>query len=114
AVLQSIEERAKHLIDLGAEVRDWAKQNAKLAEAELQRRAAEIAVELEKSGSGKDFCVAEVPNADAALLQALVELLKVRIKGPVFLASSSNGRVDLVASVPKQWTSNIQANDLMR
>jgi len=114
AVLNSIDERAMHLKKLEAEVHDWEKQNAKVAEVELQRRAAEIATELATSRSEKDFCVAEIPSGDAALLQAVADLLKTRISGPVFLAGSSNGRVDLVAAVPKEWTSKIQANDLIR
>src|SRR5438477_3076510 len=69
AVLNSIDERGKHLKNLEAEVHDWEKQNAKVAEVELQRRAAEIATELATSRSDKDFCVAEVSNGDAALLQ---------------------------------------------
>jgi alanyl-tRNA synthetase len=114
AVLNSIDERARHLKKLDAEVHDWEKQNAKVAEVELQRRAAEIATELATSGSEKGFCIAEVSNGDAALLQAVVKLLKTRISGPVFLAGSSNGRVDLAAAVPKEWISKIQANDLIR
>src|SRR5207237_2813227 len=110
----SIDKRATHLKKLEAEVHDWEKQNAKVAEVELQRRAAEIATELATSRSDKDFCVAEVSNGDAALLQAIVDLLKTTISGPVFLASSSNGRVDLAAAVPKEWISKIQANDLIR
>src|SRR5205807_273119 len=114
AVLNSIDDRTTHLKKLDTEVHDWEKRNAKAAEVELQRRAAEIATELATSRSEKDFCIAEIPNGDAALLQAVVDLLKSRINGPVFLASSSNGRVDLVASVPKGLTSKIQANDLIR
>src|SRR5438477_3707254 len=114
AALHSIDERATHLKNLEAEVHDWEKQNAKAAEAEIHRRAVEIATELARSLSEKKFCVAEIPNGDTALLQAVVDLLKVRINGPVFLASSSNGRVDLAAAVPKEWISKIQANDLIR
>ena len=58
--------------------------------------------------------MAEIPNGDAALLQAVVDLLKVRINGPVFVASSSNGRVDLAAAVPNEWISKVQANNLIR
>ena len=114
AALHSIDERATHLKNLEAEVHDWEKQNAKAAEAEIHRRAVEIATKLARSLSEKKFCVAEIPNGDTALLQAVVDLLKVRINGPVFLASSSNGRVDLAAAVPKEWISKIQANDLIR
>jgi len=114
AVLNSIDERATHLKKVETEVHDWEKQRAKGAEVELRRRAAEIATALATSSSEKDFCVAEIPNGDAGLLQAVVDLLKSRISGPVFLASSSNGRVDLVAAVPKELTSKIQANDLIR
>src|SRR5205085_7035800 len=41
-VLNSIDERATRLKNLEAEVHDWEKQNAKAAEVELRRRAAEI------------------------------------------------------------------------
>src|SRR5438477_937544 len=74
AALHSIDERATHLKNLEAEVHDWEKQNAKAAEAEIHRRAVEIATELARSLSEKKFCVAEIPNGDTALLQAVVDL----------------------------------------
>src|SRR5260370_31871310 len=60
AMLQQIDVRAAHLETIEAEVRDWEKQSAKTAEAELRSRAAQIANQLAASHGGKDFCVAEV------------------------------------------------------
>src|ERR1019366_2450279 len=71
-MLKQIDARVAHLEKLEAEVRDWEKQHAKSAEAELQSRAASIANELAVSHAGKDFLVTEVPNADGKLLQAVV------------------------------------------
>jgi alanyl-tRNA synthetase len=58
--------------------------------------------------------VAEVPNADGKLLGAVADALKPKIKGPIFLAGAIDGRVALVASVPKEMTSKFQANKLIQ
>ena len=55
-----------------------------------------------------------MPNADAKLLQAVVDALKPKIGGPIFLAGASDGRVALIASVPKELTSRFQANKLIQ
>ncbi|MDQ6939855.1 MAG: alanine--tRNA ligase [Verrucomicrobiota bacterium] len=110
----SIEARAVHLKQLESEVHDWEKQHAKAAEAELQKRAATIANELVASHSAEKACVTEVPEADAALLQAVADLLKSKIDGPIVLAGLTNGRVDLVAAVPKSLTSSIGANEIIQ
>ena len=85
---------------------------AKVADAQLQSRAAQIANEL--TATHKDFCVAEVPNADGKLLQAVVDALKPKFNGPIFLAGAANGRVALLASVPKALTTKIQANKVIQ
>ena len=113
-MLKQIDVRGAHLEKLEGEVRDWEKQHAKSAEAELQSRAASIASELAASNVGKDFLVTEVPNADGKLLQAVVDGLKSKIKGPIFLAGVSDGRVALIASVPKELTAKFQANKLIQ
>jgi alanyl-tRNA synthetase len=113
-MLQQIDARVAHLEKLDVEVRDWEKQHAKSAEAEIQSRAASIASELAASNAGKDFLVTEVPNADGKLLQAVADALKSKIKGPIFLAGVSGGRVALIASVPKELTSKFQANKLIQ
>jgi len=69
ATLQQIDARAAHLEKLEGEVRDWEKQSAKTAEAELRSRAAQIANQLAASHAGKNLCVAEVQNGDGKLLQ---------------------------------------------
>jgi alanyl-tRNA synthetase len=113
-MLKQIDARVAHLEKLEAEVRDWEKQHAKSAEAELQSRAASIANELAVSHAGKDFLVTEVPNADGKLLQAVVDALKTKFNGPIFLAGASDGRVALIASVPKELTAKFQANKLIQ
>ena len=114
AEVDAIESRASHLNQLEAEVRGWEKTQAKSAEGELRRRAAEIADELSSSHSGAGSCVVEVPNADSALLQAVAEILKAKLNVPVLLAGGSDGRVDLVAAVPKELTSKIRANEIIQ
>ncbi len=114
ATLATVDMRTAHLEKLEAEVLEWEKQSAKAAEAELRSRAAQIADELSGSHTGKDFCVAEVPNADAKLLQAVVDALRLKFKGPIFLASATDGNVALIASVPKTLTSKFQANKMIQ
>jgi len=113
-MLTQIDLRAAHLEKLDADVREWEKKTAKSAEAELKSRAAQIASELARSHAGKDFSVAEVPDADGKLLQAIVDALKSKFKGPIFLAGRRDGSVALVAYVPAALTKKFQANRLIQ
>src|SRR5207247_1668524 len=112
-MLQQIDGRAAHLEKVDADVREWEKTTTKAAEAELRSRAAQIATQLLASHGGKDFCVAEVQNADAKLLQAVADALKPKFSGPIFLAGAKDGNVSLIAAVPKELTSKFQANKLI-
>jgi alanyl-tRNA synthetase len=113
-MLQQIDARAAHLEKLDAEVREWEKKTAKSAEAELKTKAAQVANELARSNDGKNFCVAEVPHADGRLLQAVVDALKPKFKGPIFLAGAREASVALVAYVPASLTDKFQANKLIQ
>jgi alanyl-tRNA synthetase len=113
-MLKQIDARAAHLEKLESEVRAWEKKSSKAAEAELKSRAARIASELAASHTGKNFCVVEVPDADGKLLQTVVDALKSKFKGPIFLAGTRDGSVTLFASVPKEMTSKFQANKLIQ
>jgi alanyl-tRNA synthetase len=113
-MLQQIDARVAHLEKVELEVRDWEKQTAKTAEAALRSRAAQIANELAASHVGEDFCVAEVQGGDGKLLQAVVDMLKSKFNGPIFLASEKDGNAALIASIPKQLTSKFQANRLIQ
>ena len=113
-LLQQIEQRSSHLENVEAQVREWEKQQAKTAEADLQSRAANIANELLEGSGGKNSCVAEVPNADGKLLGAVADALKTKFTGPIFLAGAINGRVSLVAAVPKEMTSEFKANKIIQ
>ena len=108
----SIESRGAHLKQLENEVHEFEKQNAKTAEADLQKRAATIANDL--ATSNEKSCVTEVADADGALLQAIADILKTKIAGPIVLGGLTNDRVDLVAAVPKSLTSSIRANEIMQ
>jgi alanyl-tRNA synthetase len=113
-MLQQIDARAAHIEKVEREVRDWEKQSAKTAEAELRSRAAQIANQLAASETGKNFCVAEVQDGGGKLLQAVVDALKSKFNGPIFLVGATNGSVALVASVPKEMTSTFQAHKLIQ
>ena len=112
-ILRQIDGRAAHLEKVDADVREWEKTTTKAVEAELRSRAAQIATQLLASHEGKDFCVAEVQNADAKLLQAVADALKPKFSGPIFLAGAKDGNVSLIAAVPKELTSKFQANKLI-
>jgi alanyl-tRNA synthetase len=113
-MLKQIDARAAHLEKVDAEVRDWEKKTAKAAEADLKSRAAQIANGLAQSHADKNFCVADVQDADANLLQGVTEALRTKINGPIFLVGRRDAIVSLVAHVPKQLTSKIQANKLIQ
>jgi alanyl-tRNA synthetase len=113
-MLKQIDMRAAHLEKLETDVREWEKKGAKASEAQLKSRAAEIANELATTHAKKGNVVAEVKDADAKLLQAVSDALKSRIKGPIFLAGAVNGRVALLAVVPKELSSKFQANKLIQ
>ena len=111
-MVASIDARAAHLETLETEVREWEKTNAKAAEAGMQSRAAAIAQELAASDGA--FRVAQVPEADGKLLLAVADSLKTRFDGPFFLAGEKEGRVSLIASVPKALTTRYQAGKLIQ
>jgi alanyl-tRNA synthetase len=113
-MLEQIDARAAHLEKIDADVYEWEKKRAKASEAQLQSRAATIANELAASQAGKDSCVSEVPNADNKLLGAVVDALKTKFNGPIVLAGAADGRVALIAAVPKKLTSKFQANDIIQ
>ena len=114
AAVASVEARAAQLKQLEAEVLDWEKQNAKAAEAELRSRATTIAAELASAHGAATSLVVEIPEADGALLQHVADALKAKFEGPIVLAGSANGRVDLVAVVPKNLTAKLRANEIIQ
>ena len=114
AMLQQIDARTTHLEKLEFEVRDWEKQNAKAAEANVRSRAAAIAKELVESHAGKNSVIARVEDGDGKLLQSVADVLKTKFSGPIFLAGAANGTVALVASVPGEFASKIPANKLIQ
>jgi len=113
-MLHQIDVRSAHLEKVEVGVRDWEKQSAKTAEAELRSRAAQVANELIRSHAGEKFCVAEVKDGDGKLLQAVADTLKSKFDGPIFLVGATNGSVALVASVPKEMSAKLQANKLIQ
>ncbi len=112
--VSSIDARATLLKQLENEVHDWEKQQSKAAEAELRDRAGSMADELAVQHSTSGAIVSELPDADGALLQAVVDRLKTKLPVPILLAGATNGRVDIVASVPSTMTEKLRANDLVQ
>src|SRR4029453_5938 len=92
-MLKQIDIRAAHLEKLEAEVREWEKKTTKAAEAELRSRAAQIANELARSHAGEEFCVAEVRDGDAKLLQAVADALKSKFNVPIVLVGAKENKV---------------------
>jgi alanyl-tRNA synthetase len=113
-ILKQVDARAAHLEKVDADVREWEKKSSKAAEAALKSRAAQITSDMASTHAGKNFCVAEVPDADGKLLQAIVDVLKSKFKGPIFLAGTREGSVALVAYVPSVLTDKFQANKLIQ
>jgi alanyl-tRNA synthetase len=113
-MLKQIDARAAHLEKLDVDVREWEKKHAKQAEADLRSRASQIASDLALSQVGEKICVANVPDADGKLLQAVGDALKQKFDGPIVLAGAHNGNVALVAVVPKPLTSKFQANKIIQ
>jgi alanyl-tRNA synthetase len=113
-MLKKIDARSAHLEKVDATIREWEKKAAKSAEADLKTRAAQIANELARSHAAKDFTVAEVPDADGKLLQGIVDALKPKFNGPIFLAGTRDESVALVAYVPAPLTEKFQANKLIQ
>ena len=113
-ILRQIDERSAQLEKLEAEVHEWQKQQAKASEADLKGRAVELAKELRAAHGMEKAIVASVPDADGKMLQGVVDVLKSHFSGPIFLAGSLDGRVALIAFVPKELTTQFQANKLIQ
>jgi alanyl-tRNA synthetase len=113
-LLQQIDARSAHLEKLEAEVHEWQKQQAKASGADVKNRAAAIAKELRASHGNEKAICALIPDADAKMLQGVVDALKSQFIGPIFLAGATDGRVALIASVPKDLTAQFQANKLIQ
>jgi alanyl-tRNA synthetase len=117
AMLEQVDARSAHLEKLEADVHEWEKQQAKASEGELRIRAEDIAKELAATHAGQKAMVAKViveGETDAKALQAIVDALKPKFRGPIFLVGENDGRVTLIASVPKDLTSQFQANKLIQ
>jgi alanyl-tRNA synthetase len=114
AMLKQIDERSAHLEKLETEVHEWQKQQAKASEADMKGRAAEIAKELRAAHATDKAIVASVTDADGKMLQGVVDALKSHFSGAIFLAGALDGRVALIASVPKELTAQFQANKLIQ
>ena len=113
-MLEQIDVRAAHLEKLDADVRDWEKKHAKEAEADLRSRGAQLANELSAKHGNEKFFAAKIEDADGKLLQAIADGLKGKFEGPIVLAGEKEGRVALVAVVPKSLTAKVQANKIIQ
>jgi alanyl-tRNA synthetase len=114
AMLQQIDARAAHFEKVESEVHEWQKQQAKASETDLKGRAAAAATELRAAHATEKAIIASLADADGKMLQAVIDALKSHFNGPIFLAGALNGRVALIASVPKEMTAQFQANKLIQ
>jgi len=121
---QRLEQVAKSLncplTDIEKKVSAVLERNAELEKslkAAAAREATRQAEQLEKSAAtlGKlPAIIAEVSGADSSSLQLVLDQLKSRFEGVVFLIGvSSAGQVALSASVSKPLTSTIQAGKII-
>jgi len=113
-MLEQVDARTAHLEKIEAEVHEWQKQQAKASEADLKNRAAVTAKELRAAHADAKSIVALVEDADGKLLQSVVDSLKSHFHGPIFLVGALDGRVALIAAVPKELTTQFQANKLIQ
>ncbi len=113
-LLKAIDERAAQLEKAAADVHDWEKQQTKAGEAELRTRATTLANSLFDEHGNASSLVARLDDATGDLLQAVVDALKPRFQGPIFLAGARDGSVALIASVPKALTSKLQAGKIIQ
>jgi alanyl-tRNA synthetase len=58
--------------------------------------------------------VENLGNADGDQLQTIADALKGRFNGAVILGASANGAVSLIATVPPELTSKIQAGKIIQ
>jgi alanyl-tRNA synthetase len=114
AMARSIDQRATHLAKAEEEVRAAEKEQAKAAGAELQKRAVTIARELLQTHGGRSAVVGRISDADGNLLQGVADAIKTEFDGPIFLAGTTDGRVDLVAVIPKRLTNKFQAGSIIQ
>jgi alanyl-tRNA synthetase len=113
-MIESIDARAAQLQTAEVEVHAWEKEKAKAAGADLQKRAATIGAELLAAHRDHEFIAREIPKADGALLQAVADVVRPGFHGPIFLVGATDGRVDLLAAVPKELTAKFQAGALVQ
>ena len=114
ALLMSLDARAVQLERMEAEIHAWEKEKTKAAGADLQKHAAAIGQQLLEEHRDQSFIASEIPEGDAALLQAVANVVRPRFRGPIFLASAMNGQVHLLAAVPNELTAKFQAGLLMQ
>jgi alanyl-tRNA synthetase len=111
---ESIARRASQLNRIEEEVHSWEKQQSKAAQTELRDRAGKMADELATRNASSRSIIAELAGTDGALLQIIVDRLKSRIEVPIVLAGTFDGRVNLVAAVPKTMTQTLRANEIVQ
>ena len=68
---------------------------------------------MAKHGKEK-FVASKIDDADGKLLQAIGDSLRSKFDGPIVLAGAKEGRVGLVAIVPKALTAKFQASKIIQ
>ncbi|MCC6354786.1 MAG: alanine--tRNA ligase, partial [Verrucomicrobiae bacterium] len=106
--------REDQLDRLEEEVREWEKARQKSAAADLQRQASETAAALlAEHDAHAGSVVAQIPDADGKTLQAIADAIRAKFDGPIVLGGASEGRVALLASVPKAKAAALSAGKII-
>jgi alanyl-tRNA synthetase len=113
-MLKAIDLRAAHLDKVEVDLREWEKRQAKAEAAQLRSRAAIMAKDLEAKHAAGDSLVEKLVDADGNLLEEVADALKGKVRAPIFLASVTNGLVQMVAAVPKHLTAKLEAGKLIQ
>jgi alanyl-tRNA synthetase len=106
--------RETQLAALEESVREGDKEARKKAEADAQKRGAELAHSLMTEHPGAKAVVVSVPEADNKLLQSVVDSWKGQHPGALILAGVLSDRVVLLAWVPPALQDRIKAGDIIR
>jgi alanyl-tRNA synthetase len=109
--------RQDQIEKIDAEVREWEKAEAKKAEAGLQREGAaqaDILIPLASEQNGVPLILATLGDLPSAILPHVADHLKTRWKGVAVLATTSGGRVALLASVSADFTKKVQAGKIIQ
>ncbi|MFZ5805710.1 MAG: alanine--tRNA ligase [Verrucomicrobiota bacterium] len=117
ALWNTWQSRKDQLAQLESDLREWEKQQSKNRDSELKKLALEKSDALLpriKSIDNLNILIADLGEADSALLPQLVDALKTKIEGVIVLAAKSGEKVALIAYVSSRYSQKIQAGKIIQ